>query len=117
MGKIYAFDVDETLEISGGPVRLGMLLDLKSQGHILGLCGNWAVVTRNLPWWACLFSFFNAGADKAPFLVQVKTYVPAEDYVMVGNIKDVSGASDDAGAAAAAGWRFIRESEFAGGAR
>jgi len=37
--------------------------------------------------------------------------------VMVGNIKGVSGASDDEGAANLAGWRFIKESDFAAGAR
>jgi hypothetical protein len=36
---------------------------------------------------------------------------------MVGNIKGVSGASDDQGAADLAGWRFIKESDFASGAR
>jgi hypothetical protein len=35
---------------------------------------------------------------------------------MVGNILGVSGASDDKGAAETAGWRFIKESEFAAGA-
>ena len=39
------------------------------------------------------------------------------DYIMVGNIKGVSGASDDEGAANLAGWRFIKESDFAAGAR
>jgi hypothetical protein len=36
---------------------------------------------------------------------------------MVGNIKGVSGASDDEGAANLAGWRFIKESDFAAGTR
>ena len=36
-----------------------------------------------------------------------------DDYILVGNIPGVSGASDDLGAAARAGWRFIHESEFA----
>jgi hypothetical protein len=36
---------------------------------------------------------------------------------MVGNIVGVSGASDDQGAALLAGWRFIKESEFAAGKR
>jgi hypothetical protein len=39
------------------------------------------------------------------------------DYVMVGNILGISGASDDRGAAERAGWRFIQESEFAKGVR
>jgi hypothetical protein len=36
---------------------------------------------------------------------------------MVGNIKGISGRSDDEGAANLAGWRFIKESDFAAGAR
>jgi hypothetical protein len=56
-------------------------------------------------------------SDKAVFLHMLKTYTPADDYVMVGNIMGVSGVSDDQGAAARAGWRFIKESDFAAGAR
>jgi hypothetical protein len=39
---VYAFDVDETLEVSNGPVKLLDLAKLREQGHIVGLCGNWA---------------------------------------------------------------------------
>ena len=42
--KIYAFDVDDTLEVSGGPVSIESVRSLKSEGHIVGLNGNWAVV-------------------------------------------------------------------------
>jgi hypothetical protein len=50
--------------------------------------------------------------SKDIFLNQLKTYIPADDYIMVGNIKGVSGPSDDEGAANLAGWRFIKESDF-----
>ena len=43
--------------------------------------------------------------SKDIFLNQLKTYIPADDYIIVGNIKGVSGASDDEGAANLAGWR------------
>jgi hypothetical protein len=33
--------------------------------------------------------------SKDIFLNQLKTYILADDYVMVGNIKGVSGGSDD----------------------
>ena len=46
--------------------------------------------------------------SKDIFLNQLKTYIPADDYVMVENIKGVSGASDDEGVANPAGWRFIK---------
>ena len=42
---VYAFDVDETLEVSKGPVKLSDLVKLREHGHIVGLCGNWAMVT------------------------------------------------------------------------
>jgi hypothetical protein len=32
---VDAFDVDQTLELSGGPVRIASLLCLKSEGHLL----------------------------------------------------------------------------------
>lgn len=116
--NIYAFDVDETLDVSAGPVTLQMMMDLRIAGHIVGLCGNWAVFCQRVSGWQHLISFMNAGApDKETHLQQLKMYIPANDYVMVGNILGVSGASDDMGAAQRAGWRFIKESDFAAGAR
>jgi len=46
---VYAFDVDETLEVSKGPVKLFDLVKLRAHGHIVGLCGNWAMVTLHCP--------------------------------------------------------------------
>jgi hypothetical protein len=116
--KIYAFDVDDTLEVSGGPISIVSVGSLKPQGHIVGLNGNWAVVVQTVPLWHRIFSFVGPmEMSKDTFLNQLKTYIPADDYVMVGNIKGISGASDDAGAASLAGWRFIKESDFAAGAR
>ena len=43
--NIYAFDVDDTLDVSGGPISVVSLGGLKSQGHIVGLNGNWAAVS------------------------------------------------------------------------
>jgi hypothetical protein len=116
--KIYAFDVDDTLEVSGGPVSIASVGDLKSRGHILGLNGNWAIVVQSVPLWHRIFSFIGPmEMSKDVFLNQLRTYIPAEDYIMVGNIKGISGGSDDEGAARSAGWRFIKESDFAEGAR
>jgi hypothetical protein len=116
--KIYAFDVDDTLEVSGGPVTIVSVSSLKPEGHIVGLNGNWAVVVQSVPLWHRIFSFIGPmEMSKDIFLNQLRTYIRADDYVMVGNIKGVSGASDDEGAANLAGWRFIRESKFAAGAR
>ncbi len=116
--KIYAFDVDDTLEVSGGPVSIESVRSLKSEGHIVGLNGNWAVVVQSVPLWHRIFSFIGPmEMSKDIFLNQLRTYIRADDYVMVGNIKGVSGASDDEGAANLAGWRFIKESDFTAGAR
>jgi hypothetical protein len=117
-GSIYAFDVDDTLEVSGGPIEVASLKALKAAGHIIGLNGNWAVAVRALPEWHYLFSFIGPmEMSKHAFLNQLKAYLPAANYVMVGNILGVSGASDDQGAALLAGWRFIKESESAAGKR
>ena len=56
-------------------------------------------------------------ADKTDFMVMIAKHIPAEQYIMVGNILGVSGASDDKGSAERAGWRFISETEFANGVR
>jgi hypothetical protein len=116
--KIYAFDVDDTLEISGGPVSIASVGNLTEQGHIVGLNGNWAAVVQTVSVWHRIFSFIGPmEMAKDTFLNQLRAYICADDYIMVGNIKGVSGASDDQGAANLAGWRFIKESDFASGAR
>ena len=116
--NVYAFDVDETLQASGGPIHSDQLWALRGDGHIVGLCGNWAVFVRAVPEWHEFVSFVGPMLMvKADFLQQIKRYVPADEYIMVGNIAGVTGASDDEGAARAAGWRFISEREFATGKR
>jgi len=50
---------------------------------------------------------------KADYLIELRTNVSAESYVMVGNDPLIFGGSDDATAAREAGFRFIREFEFA----
>jgi hypothetical protein len=115
---IFAFDVDHTLEISDGPVPLDALAGLRAQGHVVGLCGNSALVVQRVPDWPRLVSFLGPiGCTKVEYLVQLKRYVPADDYVLVGNDPSVFGISADRDAAAEAGWRFLREAEFAAGMR
>ena len=116
--KIFAFVVDDTFGFSGGPISIVSVGGLKAQGHIVGLNGNWAVVVQTVPVWHRIFSFIGPmEMSKDIFLNQLKTYIRADDYIMVGNVKGVSGASDDEGAADLAGWRFLKESDFAAGAR
>lgn len=132
--KIYAFDVDETLEISNGPVTLQSMMDLRVDGHIVGVVGNWGKFVQCVPGWQHLVSFINitvlardesgkVHGDKDWYLQHLAKYVAADEYVMVGNVfgdKNSLGfvcGSHDSEAAAAAGWRFIKEDDFAAGAR
>jgi len=120
--KVYAFDVDETLYLSHGPVQWEALVALRAEGHVLGLCGNWAAVTLQVPEWHRILSFIGPsliGTDKAHFLAVIKQYVPAEEHVMVGNDHSLRAyaSPDDRGAADAAGWRFLSEGAFAAGGR
>jgi hypothetical protein len=113
--RLYAFDVDDTLEISNGPVRLKAMQALRNSGHV-GLCGNWGLFTRSVPDWYDRVSFIGPmRLTKPDYLIELRTYVLAESYVMVGNDPRIFGASDDATAAREAGFRFIREFEFADG--
>lgn len=115
---VYAFDVDDTLEVSRGPVTLASLVELYNEGNILGVCGNFAMVTLYVPGWHRLFSFIGPiSLHKADFLACLKAYIPAKDYVMVGNGGEIEGQSRDQEAAHLAGWRFLFEQEFASGKR
>ena len=138
--KIYAFDVDETLEVSNGPVTIQMLKDLRKEGHIVGLCGALCRFLQKVPDWHNIISFtlnFDFGFNnwyaayglhspipKAIWLhcFQHATFPGAEEYILVGNqfgrvnsLGFTCGSSDDI-AAAQAGWRFILEDDFATGA-
>ncbi len=143
MPKVYAFDVDECLETSNGPVTVAMLRELRSAGHILGICGNLSAFLPRCPGWYQFISFttnFDLGAcgpefcgwairhnliPKAVWLhsFQHHAFPGAEEYVMVGNVFGakialgvVCGSHDDV-AAQQAGWRFIKEDDFARGMR
>ena len=117
MPNIYLFDVDETLEISGGPVTFQSIIELKHRGNIVGLCGNWGLITRNTQGWENLFSLINVAADKVAFMQNILRYIPADDYIMVGNRKGGFSPDDEELARLAGGWRFISEKDFASGVR
>ena len=115
--KVYAFDVDETLETANGPVLLQSVADLRNNGDIVGLCGNFARITCQTGWHRAISFIGPMEMSKESFLRQISAHVPADEYVMVGNIQGVSGVSDDKGAAERAGWRFISERDFSEGKR
>ena len=59
------------------------------QGHIVGLNGNWAAVVQTVPLWHRIFSFVGPmEMSKDTFLNQLKTYIPADDYIMVETSKE-----------------------------
>lgn len=116
--KIYAFDVDDTLWFSPspGPVTESMVKELRDQGHIVGLLGQWAHtrVLDKYTQWHKLFSFVGMvpwSNEKGIFMIEFKTYVTADDYVMVGN------RPQDEIQANIGNWRFLSETEFAEGRR
>ena len=139
MPKVWAFDVDERLDCSNGPIPVSALLELREQGHITGLCGNLNKFCTSVPeWWKYVSFLLNfdtwmllkQGPCGSCFpkyvwlqLFQHVTYPGAEEYIMVGNVFDrvnslgfKCGSRDDE-AAAMAGWRFIVEDDFAAGVR
>lgn len=136
--KVYAFDVDECLETSNGPITIQMLKDLRKEGHVLGICGNLRAFIPVVSSWHEFISFtlnfdfgFNGwygGLSLIPKAVwlhcfQHVAFPGADEYIMVGNIfgeKNNLGfvcGSRDNEAAQQAGWRFIKEDDFARGQR
>lgn len=124
--NVYAFDVDDTIEVSNGPITLASMMQLRVDGHIVGLCGNWGVFLQRVPGWHHLISFFNYGQVKNVFLFEMRNWIQADDYIMVGNVGPLdertfniprTGGSDDMSQAFGAGWRFIKEQDFANGNR
>lgn len=131
MKILYALDCDETLEISGGPVTIEQLRTLRANGHIVGICGNWACFAEKVPDWYEIASFMGpthaldwsgvvfgtgqvapvgTGLAKAEFLIQLRSHIRADRYVMVGNAGP--NQSPDKISAHVAGWEFVKEDEF-----
>ena len=121
--KLYAIDVDHTLQLSDGPVLLSDVSKLHDEKNVVGICGNWALFVHRVPVWLDFINFLGPmEMTKAAFLRQLKTYISANEYIMVGNDhRDLArwpnGVSRDAVAAEEAGFRFISEDAFAGGER
>lgn len=108
--KVYAFDVDLTLDCAGGPIPISQLYLLSAQRHIIGICGNWPVFVHAVPDWQFLVSFIGPmGVSKGNMLTMISTFMRADEYILVGN------APQDLDAAKAAGWTFISENDFMGG--
>lgn len=110
-----AFDVDETLNISNGPINVKVIKILYDMNHIVGICGNWSHYVRTVPDWNKTVSFIGQMyglVSKEAFLESLKQVIVADEYVMVGNDPAHFGNSNDIEAARKAGWTFVREDEF-----
>jgi hypothetical protein len=127
--KVFAFDVDDTLSISNGPIPLEHLLELKAKGEAVGLCGNLHCFMERVPDWPRYISFtmnfdtlYTLGG-LLPKEYWLRTFLVscrnAEAYYFIGNELGITGASDDKGSCERAGppWKFIREDEWMSGVR
>jgi hypothetical protein len=123
MLTLWAFDVDETLEVGRppGPIKIEDMRTLRKDGNIVGICGNWKQFVKMVGSvygeYVDFITPIGYFGEKADFLEILRNGIPADRYVLVGNIKGVTGSSDEKGAAEKTGWEFIVEHEFAGGKR
>lgn len=132
---------------TAGPVKWRDLRELARDGNLVGICGNWENVPQAVPDYREFISFLEVSphpnyAPKHLGLQRIRAAYPGYDhYVMVGNdpgpheqrpaywdrlypdtlpVQHVPGQSllsNDIGAAAQAGWEFIKEDWFAAGQR
>lgn len=116
MKRVFAFDVDETLEISNGPIKISDLETLyNNNDNVVGICGNYPLFIREVKNWNKITSFLGQLfplLSKEQFLIEMKTNIKADEYIMVGNDPEHYGNSNDIDAAKKAGWIFIREDKF-----
>jgi len=127
--KLYLFDYDMTLNLPSrvgpGPVDIQDVIYLKNQGNAVGLMGDWQALVKNYPdWWKvfCMIAPIEKMGPIAPAKAEdmgtLKRFFPADwEIIMVGNRPGVHPGSNDSGAAALAGVRFISETDFANGKR
>lgn len=111
---VFAFDVDETLECSGGNIGLEDMDSLRRRGHIVGICGNKHVFVRHVFNWQQYISFMNVNYNfKHVFLQYLKNIIKgAEHYIFIGNECPSNSPYSDKAEAELAGWEFIEASEF-----
>ena len=118
--KIYAFDVDDTMEMSGGPVTISMVENEYRAGNLIGLLGNWMLAIQSWSdWWIAIsFLYFQGDSpsgEKDYWMWVIKRAVIAQEYVMVGNGPGLG--YNDKAASERGGFRFISENDFARGER
>ena|SRR5690348_13675913 len=116
--NLYAFDVDDTLNIPtgtpAGPIPLDDLRALHAQGHIVGICGSWHKLVQADPSWFRYVSFtgpYMVSKEyvqyKADMLKQLKMWVRAQAYYLIGNPFRGNVMVADDHAAQTAGYTFV----------
>jgi len=86
---------------------------LALMGNIVGICGNFAPVVQRVHDWHKYISLIKISNErKHEFLSAVKKYVPANRYIMVGNVNPANSPYSDKDEAKLAGWEFIAEQDF-----
>jgi len=101
MKVVVAFDVDGTLEISGGPVPLWRLRELKEAGVIVGIVGNWELAIRHIRG----LDFYQAGIPSKSGILRAI----GEGKVLRIYVADTE---EDARQATLAGWIFLHPKDF-----
>ena len=111
---VFAFDVDETLQCSGGSITLNDMMLLRKAGHIVGICGNKHVFVGCVYNWQNYVSFMNVVYHfKHAFLQYLKDIIKGADkYIFVGNAEPSNSPYSDRVEAELAGWVFVEAVEF-----
>lgn len=114
MPEVWGFSVEKTLRCGWGPIREEVLLDLRAEGHVVGIIGNWGKFCRSIRGWQDYVSFLSIGLSKEVWMCHFKEVLPIYDrYVLVGNThKKAPGTNDDYAVAQKAGWDFINSWDF-----
>ncbi len=99
---IVSFDVDNTLDISDGPIPSERVRQLKEAGFIVGFNGNYELARRFL---GDGFDFYECG--KAETLLRLNRLYP--DAVLRIHVGD---SPIDQEAARLAGWIYVRPEDF-----
>lgn len=113
MMKVYAFDVDETLESSGGPISTSELKRLRDAGHIVGIIGNTFGYINKVIDWHKTITFFNITYTfKHVQLIYIKQKIKAQEYIFIGNTTPSNSPYSDRTEAEQAQWTFIDANDY-----
>jgi len=101
---VYVFDVDGTLEVSGGPIKLEILRKLRAYVFIVGNYAKLAETTTEFP------NGNPEGLPKEEALRRLgERFAPQEEKIYVGDDR-----IGDREAALKAGWKYVHPDDFKG---